>query len=494
MKKRILAIVLLIAVFISLTLSSCKSNSNIFKDVTSILNIGSQEEDSSEFMYEAEQPYTPSSDKVTIGNSSLSGGTEKNQENSHKVTETMPTVPIGSEVQVEETVVTDENIKEPVNTEIIESIKLSNSHKAISEEDYYQYNSLNEKEKKLYKCIVDTIHLSKNIVDTSDLNVNYDDVAYVFQKVLADYPQFFYVSRNCLLAYGTRGRTVRAMVLLYTDGNITDEFDNALNPTKMADRGVINRKVSEFQAVIESVISQIPAEMEDVLKEKIIHDYIVKTVEYDYNVAENIDTYGTVIPHAFDLYGATVKKLAVCEGYSKLFQYLCYSVGINATQVFGTAEGGNHMWNAVLISGKWYFIDITWNDANNIMIYSYFNLTYTQITKCHTIDSSVISIPVCNSTENSFENKFAICINNLKEKPADFENKISNIKATQSEYIYVVFEGYDEAVENTRKYTDYIQRYLLSRYSEFYLYLSKQGMGLYSQINLCDKYFILSCK
>ncbi len=491
MQKRIIA--LFLSLVILATLCSCKSGSDIIDDVASILGTTSSE-DSSDFLYEPEDPYTVYDDKKPASNSSASDSVINIQEGATNETENKPTVPIGSEVQVEETVVENEEIKEPENTGTLETIKPNNIHNAVLEEDYYQYNTLKEKEKKFYKRIVETVNSSNNIVDVSDLSVCYDDVSYVFQKVLADYPQFFYVSRNCLLVYNSQGKTVKAMVLLYTDGSVTDKFDNRLNLTQKADRQVINNKILQLKSAVENVTSKISAEMDDVLKEKIIHDYITQTVEYDYKSAVNMESYGTVIPHAFDLYGAAVEGLAVCEGYSKWFQYLCYSVGINANQVFGTADGGNHMWNSVLIGDSWYFIDLTWNDANNIVIYSYFNLTYTQIAKSHVVDSSVISIPVCTSSKNSFENKFAICIVNLKEEPTNFEEKIENIKAAGDKQIFIVFKGYDENFANTRKYTDYIQRYFLSVKSKFNLYLLEQGMELSSQINLFDKYFILSFK
>lgn len=69
----------------------------------------------------------------------------------------------------------------------------------------------------------------------------------VFQKVLTDYPQFFYVSRSCMLAYRSSGKEVRALVLLYTDGTTTDEFDRRMRMKKSADRDIINQKNSRFK-------------------------------------------------------------------------------------------------------------------------------------------------------------------------------------------------------------------------------------------------------
>ena len=486
MRKRIMALILSMVILASL--SSCKSGSDIIDDVTSFFGTTSQE-DPSDFYYETEDPYTVSSD-IKITSSSSISSTEKTQEE----TQNRPTVSIGSEVQVEETVVEGGEIKEPENTGTVETITFNNKHDAVLEEDYFQYNSLNEKEKKIYKRIVETINSSNNIVDLSDFSVYSDDVSYVFQKVMADYPQFFYISRTCLLVYNSKGRTVKALALLYTDGTVIDQFDKQMNLTQKADRQVINAKVLQLKSAVEDVISKISADTDDVIKEKIIHDYITKTVEYDHDSAANIDSYGALTPHAFDLYGAAVEGLAVCEGYSKWFQYLCYNVGINATQVFGTANGGNHMWNSVLVENDWYFVDLTWNDANNMVIYSYFNITFTQITKHHKVDSSVVAIPSCTSGKNSFANIFAICISDIKEEPTDFEEKIENIKLTGDKRIFIIFEDYNKAYANTKKYTDYIQKHFLWYNAKFNLYLLDQGMELTQKISLCEEYFILEAK
>lgn len=58
----------------------------------------------------------------------------------------------------------------------------------------------------------------------------------------------------------------------------------------------------------------------------------------------------------------------VCEGYAKAMKLLCEKVGIPCAIPVGLAkssandQGENHMWNYVKLDGKWYAIDVTWND------------------------------------------------------------------------------------------------------------------------------------
>lgn len=503
MKKKILTIVLLLT-FVVGTLCSCKSgDADLQSDFSSVSTILTENESSStDSTTEKTSKTTTEStkgkttaDETTTNSSSSKKETETTSTTSE--TSTMPTVPIRVEVQVEETIITDEEIEEPITFEPIKEIELNNEHNSINKSDYYQYASLSEKEKRLYKSIVDTIEQSGSIVNTSRLSVSYEDIVSVFQKVLTDYPQYFYVSRSCMLAYSSRGNTIRAIVLLYTDGEATDEYDENMNLLQSADRTVINQKIDTLQSTVEKIVSKIPSETSEIIKEKYIHDYIVETVRYDYNAAENIDNYMSTIPHAFDLYGAAIEGLAVCEGYSKLFQYLCYSVGINSTQVIGTSNGGNHMWNAVLIDEEWYQIDVTWNDTETIIGYSYFNLNEEKISKDHTIDDSTISVPQCVSTENSFISVFAVCITDLTQAPTNYETAIANIKEAGDKMLYVYIEGYEldrMGMINTQRYTRYIQQYMLKTKSDFSAYLSAQGISLSNSINRSNEFIVLTLK
>jgi hypothetical protein len=63
------------------------------------------------------------------------------------------------------------------------------------------------------------------------------------------------------------------------------------------------------------------------------------------------------------------RRVAVCDGYSKLFKTLCDYSNIKSEIITGFAEGymgrvgsfrTNHSWNAVMIDSNWYLLDVTW--------------------------------------------------------------------------------------------------------------------------------------
>jgi hypothetical protein len=64
------------------------------------------------------------------------------------------------------------------------------------------------------------------------------------------------------------------------------------------------------------------------------------------------------------------RRLAVCDGYAKLFKVLCGYAGIQAELVNGYVRTNydrsadrfrtNHTWNAVRIDSTWHLVDVTW--------------------------------------------------------------------------------------------------------------------------------------
>lgn len=100
-----------------------------------------------------------------------------------------------------------------------------------------------------------------------------------------------------------------------------------------------------------------------------INNYITNIAVYDpnYGITEAKDGGEKESAFCHDAYGALVdpKHYAVCDGYSKAFLLLCEKEGIECIMVYGTALTTyvNHAWNYVKMdNGKWYAIDVTWND------------------------------------------------------------------------------------------------------------------------------------
>ena len=106
-------------------------------------------------------------------------------------------------------------------------------------------------------------------------------------------------------------------------------------------------------------------------------------------VAEKVDSinraicemaeYSTESGNAHEAHGVFVDGKAVCEGFARAFQILCEVNGVECVCVFGdgvTSEGTEgHMWNYVkLDNGKWYAVDVTWNENTDSELYLFCGL------------------------------------------------------------------------------------------------------------------------
>lgn len=96
-------------------------------------------------------------------------------------------------------------------------------------------------------------------------------------------------------------------------------------------------------------------ELTDYEKVKLVHDYLIILNEYSYSESGAFNGFYT--------------KATACNGYSYCFYDIMTEVGIPVTCEFG----GNHEWNKVMLDGKWYNIDLTWDDiGGNGVSYEYF--------------------------------------------------------------------------------------------------------------------------
>lgn len=129
------------------------------------------------------------------------------------------------------------------------------------------------------------------------------------------------------------------------------------------------------------IISELSPDMDDYEKLKFFHDYLILNCRTDAG-----DEYADTV------YGALVRKKALCEGYTKAFAYLCNLVGIENVIVTGETTVA-HMWNMVKLNGNWYHVDVTWDNPDDelhelypdVVLYQYFMVTDSVIKNNHKI-------------------------------------------------------------------------------------------------------------
>ncbi len=99
-------------------------------------------------------------------------------------------------------------------------------------------------------------------------------------------------------------------------------------------------------------------------KVKVIHDYIVTRLAYD----ESLTRYSA--------YEGLTQGTTVCQGYTLLGYRMLTLAGIETRIVEGDADGISHVWNKIKLDGRWYNLDMTWDDPTpdqkNEVSYTYY--------------------------------------------------------------------------------------------------------------------------
>lgn len=140
------------------------------------------------------------------------------------------------------------------------------------------------------------------------------------------------------------------------------ELSNGDNSTYLKDNFSSRAKIDGKLNLLEAMRDEIARQLEgysDYEKLKEVHDWMIENIEYDVDLEAD---------EPYSISGALTEGKAVCEGYARSFKYIMDVLNIPCVLVSGTGTNSNgitesHAWNYVeLDDGKWYAIDVTWDD------------------------------------------------------------------------------------------------------------------------------------
>ncbi len=228
--------------------------------------------------------------------------------------------------------------QEPVPWELPENGSLLNEECSA-----YAYANLNENEQIWYRdmaramgTMTDKIKLSEQGIKAG---LDENRVDKIFQSVLNDHPELFYVEGYSYTKFTWGLKTV---AIEFT-GTYNLDWDTAVERRRQIEQSV------------DELLAGAPRDTDDYEKIKYVYEKLIHETEYDLEASENQNIYSVFVGHA-----------SVCQGYAKAFQYLMNRMGIECALVQGKVRdtGEGHAWNLVRADGDYYYVDATWGDIS----------------------------------------------------------------------------------------------------------------------------------
>lgn len=317
----------------------------------------------------------------------------------------------------------------------------------VSQQGLYAFDAMDVSQQPLYAEILAILLAREEEVVVS--SVIPKDIDFVFQCVLNDHPEIFYVKGY-----------------VYTKHSMNDSILRiSFSGTYTMEKPEIAKMQSAVEDYADTCIAGLPADADAYGKVKYIYEYLVSHTEYNLSAVENQNICSVFV------YGESV-----CQGYAKAMQFLLNRLGIDTTLVIGYVDNGEgHAWNLVNIDGAFYYVDVTWGDAyyefgetdekkDNqdlpTINYDYLCVTTDQLCKTHTIEN-IVPMPRCISNEANYyvrEGAYFTAYDSEKvaalfQKAYDTGNHYITLKCSSPE----VYRNMDQILIKDQKVFDFIQ-------------------------------------
>lgn len=190
-------------------------------------------------------------------------------------------------------------------------------------------------------AIVSALSNRQTEIDVSSYKIPKDNLKSIYSGLIDNHPELYFVQSSWSYSYNSSNYVVK------------------IKPTYYDGLGYSKDKTA-FNKAVKKALDQTSWASTDLEKILALHNYLTLHCEYDYESYQKLlagETYDKVCHSA---YGALVNGTPVCSGYALAYKYLLNQLGIECYYV--TSDSMNHAWNMIKLDGKYYHIDVTWDD------------------------------------------------------------------------------------------------------------------------------------
>ena len=221
---------------------------------------------------------------------------------------------------------------------------------------------------KAYNAIYGAIEKQQTYLDITSLRIHDYDIMRIFEDVLGNSPEFFYVRNR--LHYRYKNGYVTSLSFSYSMGTQKRKEATAFYQTE------ISRIVTETENLCET----------DVEKALYVHDLLIASFRYDED--ETI----------YDAYQFLSEKKGVCQAYALTYMAILREMDIPCYLV--KSGDMNHSWNLVRIGDTWYHVDLTYDDPRpdrpGRVLHEYFLLSDAEIGAAAVPHTGWASVVTCD--------------------------------------------------------------------------------------------------
>ena len=252
--------------------------------------------------------------------------------------------------------------------------------------EFYYYNRMNKMQQSAYHAILQGLIALADSIQIPKLEA--EELYQVFFQLRLDHPEIFWAPAYKYKYY-------------------VDSPNLIFLPEYLFEKG----KIKEHQKAMKARVEKLARPAKDLTeweREKYVHDFICDNVCYD----------KLKKPYSHEIIGPLGQGVGVCEGIAKAVKILCDALGLWCIIVLcgNNPEKGikyRHTWNIVKIAGKYYHLDVTFDNTlgNGERRYDYFNLDDKNIFRDH--EPLLVPAPACTDGDHFY----------YKEKKLSFTKK-----------------------------------------------------------------------
>ena len=177
--------------------------------------------------------------------------------------------------------------------------------------------------------IVQGLKNQEEAIDVYDFQLSKEDFLAAYWNVLNSHPELFYVEGS--VQYSFMSDTIISCYPKYKYSGTE-----------------LEQRISAFNASLNEIVAYASMATTDMGKMLLANDYFCSHFQYDLTHS---------IYSADELFS---QKTGVCQAYMLGYRAVLNQLGISSAAV--TSDSMNHTWNLVYLNGKWYHVDVAWND------------------------------------------------------------------------------------------------------------------------------------